>query len=364
MSTDYSKLIDETANRMKYILLKTKNISISDMKIKSKPANMDIFNSALLALLSMDIADMKTNMTYNVGIVDDTIRLIPTNLASDTTLYRQMNPEEQEVFAVHLQHYLSELDQQKKKLQEEYEISLHEILQEITRKLGAFKAKSGNEYTFNVDVKEDEILQIIFNKLPYSHKLTVLKKLVGKMMTSIRLQDLEVKLESIIRNNIVFYNDIYTMHNKELYGFIIANENKLELWNYNHNKNEFQLDTGNQSRYLENVRRRPKEISKIYGFLTYESRELPPKFKILDKVSKGEKESVKGMVCGYVQPRLMEVYFNMLYPGVSFSTKGNTNKAAICNDLELGFMRKSLRDTSKIWFFTPEQHIIYTGGAN
>ena len=106
MTTNYSKLVDELANRMKYLLLEVRNIGVEDLKTRTKPPNDDIFNSALLALLSMEIADLKSGVAFNVAMVKDIIRLIPNNLATDAPIYRQMNPGEQEIFAIDLQHYL------------------------------------------------------------------------------------------------------------------------------------------------------------------------------------------------------------------------------------------------------------------
>ena len=361
MTTDYSKLVDETANRMKYILLMSKNISIGDLKTKSKPASSEIFNSALLALLSMEVSDLKTGSAFNVIMMDDNIRLMPSNLTSDATLYRQMNPEEQEVFAVHLQHYIAELDRSKKKLQEEHEISLQEILSDMSRKLGSYKAKSSNEYTFNVDVKDNELLEIIFNKLPYNFKVIVLKKLIGKIINGTKLQDLEVKLEPLIRAlNIVSYDTIYQEKNNDIYGFMIANHNTLELWKYNKDKNEFVLDLGNQKRLLENLRRarRNVEIGKVFGFLFYDAHDTSSKFKIVDKIAKGEKESVKGMVCGNLSAELIEKYRKMLFPGIFFGANSNTSKISQCNDVELGFMRKAASDPKTVWFMNPEEYLI------
>ena len=103
---------------------------------------------------------------------------------------------------------------------------------------------------------------------------------------------------------------------------------------------------------------RIERISKIYAFLLYVNRESEPKFKIVDKIAKGEKESVKGMVCGNLSAELIDKYRKMLFPGIVFGANSNTSKISQCNDVELGFMRKAARDTNLVWFMNPEEYII------
>ena len=88
----------------------------------------------------------------------------------------------------------------------------------------------------------EEIIDIIFSKLVYSHKLIIIKIILSKIVHGDKLLDNERKFENNIKKHIVYMKDVFpdtrqeTDIKKSIYGFIIQNENKLELFILNSEK--------------------------------------------------------------------------------------------------------------------------------
>jgi hypothetical protein len=383
MSTDYDKIIEEMTQKIKQLLLKYYNVSLDNLIAAIQPPSMQLFNSAILQLLSTKIRDIKRGIEYNIVMIDDTIRLIESTLPHDVSLYRQLNPRPPDNFAIKLQHFTTQLHQRKEKLQATHEINYNDVITTINHTFAQYKTKtktkSEHMYTYNVPATDMQILNMIYQKLSYNFKLNIFRKLLGKLIEHTPLQGIELELKKLMQPNFVTVTMIYperssgsdSTSNKKsgisastdsgaaYYGFMIANINELELWKYNDEKHEFALDLGNKKRLLENQQRAWKwSIGKLYAYMVLESRDSSPFLKIVDKIAKGEKESVKGLKCNNMNGELIRKYLKLLYPNFKYTPEMNTNKAVRCNDIELGFINKPPDGTQK-WYLSTEERIIH-----
>jgi hypothetical protein len=373
MTKDYDKMVEEMAQKMKYLLLKYGNISVDIMKRRlgvtsSARRSGDMFNSAIARLLAMDIMDKTGETKYSIVMTDDKLRLIPITLSRDVSIYRQMHPErmhmaghrergDEMTFGVGLKSYLTQLDANKSEYQKTQDLTITEVMTDINRRFNAFKAARGNDATVNIRVTDQEIMSLVYNRLSYLQKMTLLRRLVAKMVQKQKMVEREELLEPIIRRyNIVYYEMIYPEEKERsgaIYGFILANVATVELYEYNEETRDYTLDSGNMRRYVELFRKHRKGVSKVHGFIKYENLDSAAILRIVDRNKNGEKESVKGMVCNSVNKEHIRDYLRMF--GL---THRGSSKISECNDIEVCFMRKSDADKALYWFLCPEEYLL------
>jgi hypothetical protein len=199
------------------------------------------------------------------------------------------------------------------------------------------------------------------------------------MVQHIQLSDDENKIKSSIHGNIVYMNEIFhdtrsrkgsdTMIHKDakdtraidnIYGFIIQNDSKLELFILTDEK-IFEKNQGNLRKIVEFRKNQMKTTpnNNLYGYLKYEKGIDIPVFKMVDIITKGEKKSVSGIKCITDSTTNIKKNLNKLDDKILRSKHINYNKNALCNDIEIILKRYDAEKLNKKkWFYTPEEYFI------
>ena len=153
---------------------------------------------------------------------------------------------------------------------------------------------------------------------------------------------------------------------KNIYGFIIQNDNKLELFYFTPEK-KFEKNQGNLKKVVENrkeiINKTPS--NKLYGFLKYEKHNMSPVFKIIDIIAKGEKKSVKGITCKTKKTSEIKKNLNKLDDKVLRSPTANYSIRVLCNDIEILMKRNdTIKKDGKKWYYSPEEfYILFESGS-
>ena len=141
---------------------------------------------------------------------------------------------------IDLKEYISALDE-KQKSSVDYEITNYDdiLSKSVFKKTEEiFYGLNEKEFLYNVKLKFEDILEIVFTKLISSYKIIILKTLLEKIVKNVKLTDNESKMEPIIKNHIIYIQDLYpnskpdTNPINNIYGFIVQNESKLELFQF------------------------------------------------------------------------------------------------------------------------------------
>ena len=227
------------------------------------------------------------------------------------------------------------------------------------------------ELQYNSKIKKDEIFDIVFSKSIYTYKLMFLKQILLKIIKNeiLTINELPLYNSNALHKHIIYYNDIFPSNNKhqsnsdkQIYGFIIQNDTKLELYVINPNTNVFEKNQGNVRKIIEfrkaHLQKTPH--NKIYGYIIYEKNREHPNFKITDTLTKSDKKSSSGIICHTKSSNEIKKTINKLDDKIFKNKNINYNKHILCNDIELVLKRK---DNNKIdgkkWYYTPEEYHIY-----
>jgi hypothetical protein len=267
--------------------------------------------------------------------------------------------------------YINQLTDEQKRLLEEEELNYEDILNKFIQKCEQmYYGLYGREWRFNVKVKMEEMIELMFAKEIYTLKLTIIKNILEKMVVGTRLSENEKKLEDTVKKHLVYLKDVFpdTKHEhdikKNIYGFIIVNEeSKLELYILN-NSNQFEKNLGNLKKIVENFKSKlaKTQNNKMYGFLKYEKPNDGPTFKITDVVVKGDKKTTRGSTCVYKRINDIKKNLNKLDDRILKNKNVLDNKNALCNDVEILLKRfDTLHQDNRKWYYTPEEYHIYFG---
>ena len=227
----------------------------------------------------------------------------------------------------------------------------------------------------------------IFDRLLFIEKKHVLETLLQKLKSP-QLTPVEKNLLAVCRYNIVHQDEIYKSggtaathevfeqdiqkHSSSVYGFILAEFNKLYMYKYNPDAKDAELhpfieDKTKLSTLLTSRKQLMKNqtTNKLFGFLTYtKNTTLPPIFKITDYIARGEKKSVKGVACTSKQVNDINSYIKQLDPEKKYvSSRLVKNKKLVCSDLEMLFRMKnkgaSWEPKLAFYFYSPEEYMIW-----
>jgi hypothetical protein len=271
---------------------------------------------------------------------------------------------------IDLKNFITKINEEQKRLIDTEDINYNDILLKTIEKIEQiFYGVYQKEYKFNIKIKMEEIIDIIFSKLVYSHKLIIIKVILSKIVRGEKLTDNEIKFENNIKNHIVYMKDIFPYTKSEIdvkkniYGFIIQNENKLELFIINSEK-EFEKNQGNLRKIIEYHKKLMNKTpsNKLYGYLKYEKGREIPIFKITDIITKGDKKAVIGASCFTESTNEIKKKLNKLDDKLLKNKNILTSKNILCNDIEILMKRNDkIKLDGKKWYYTPEEYEIFFG---
>lgn len=313
------------------------------------------------------------------------------------------------VKGVSLQQYISALRKDKHRQLNKEELDYDSIITRITKIIYYLTVKPLDTpleeqtmvttyYDTNIKVTFThgilELYKAIFDKLLFVEKLFVLQNLVYKVKHNELLDSTETNLFSSIRYLLVHDSEIFKSHEHmltdaeiysidfrthpdKLYGFIIAEFQKLILYRYQDTDSadikEYFLEDKVKSTMIINRRRTlmsNQQNNSLFGFMLYtKNTTLPPIFKITDYLTRGKKKSVKGASCSSKQVNELISYMKILDPSKSIiNYKLEKNRHTACGDLELLFRMKNAMGNQVKYYahgythylFGPEEYYIWS----
>jgi hypothetical protein len=360
-----------------------------DKQINTSWDDEDAFLGAIQDIVNTDnlIRD-KYNREGRIVLSGDILRFIPNgNPSPNISIIQQYLPIQTNPpikSQIDLKGFISKLGEKQKRLAEEQELNYEDVLHKLIEKAeqiyyGVFQ----REYRYNIKIKLEEVLDLLFNKLYYTFKVLILKNILEKIVQNVKLTNDENKIKLSIKKNIVYMNEIFhdTQSRKDnfkddfndinnindindindIYGFIIQNDNKLELFILTDNK-YFEKSQGNLRKIIEYRKKQLKAMppNNLHGYLKYEKGIDVPVFKIRDISTKGDKKSASGIKCITDSTTNIKKNFNKLDDKILRGKNVSYNKNALCNDIELLLKRKdSTKVNNKKWFYTPEEYFIF-----
>ena len=361
---------------------KSKNNSQTDKRTDKRTDNRnewedeEAFSRAIQDIVNMNIIITdKFGRKGKIVVAGEYLRVIPEkNLEPNISIQKQhMKIPNDLISEIDLKSYITKLDDAHKILIQDESLNYDNILDSnIINAADQIYFGSNKEFIFNIKVKIEEIIDLVINKLIYSYKLIIIKTFLEKYINNKKLSDNEKKIENSIINYIVYMNDIFPDFKqnidvkKNLYGFIIQNDNKLELFYFTPEK-KFEKNQGNLKKVVENrkeiINKTPS--NKLYGFLKYEKHNMSPVFKIIDIIAKGEKKSVKGITCKTKKTSEIKKNLNKLDDKVLRSPTANYSIRVLCNDIEILMKRNdTIKKDGKKWYYSPEEfYILFESGS-
>jgi hypothetical protein len=336
----------------------------------------DAFLGAIQDIINNDnLIKDKFGREGKIVLSGDTLRFIPNGQPSPNIsisqqyLPIQTNPPIKS--QIDLKGFISKISDEQKRLAEEQELNYEDILHKLIEKAEQiYYGVYQKEYRYNIKIKQEEILNLLFNKLNYTFKVLIIKKILEKIVQNNKLTNDEDIIKSSIQSNIVYMNEIFhdikSLKGKEnnkdnIYGFIIQNDYKLELFILTDDK-IFEKNQGNLRKVIEfrKTSMKSTQPNSVHGYLKYEKGIDNPVFKIKDISTKGDKKSVSGAKCITNSTTDIKKNLNKLDDKILRMKNISYNKNALCNDIELLLKRNdSARLNGKKWFYTPEEYFIF-----
>lgn len=212
----------------------------------------------------------------------------------------------------------------------------------------------------NIKCNSEEVLELLFDRMTYHHKRSLLRELFSKANKGVELANEEKTLLPILKKYAISYQQLFGESlNIKYYAFILMKFDKLTVEYYDDKSLTFVSDNGLLKKVIKlklDILKK-KTVNKLYGYLAYKGKNKEAVFKITDLIQKGDKKSVKGFKCLDGQSQDIKKYIKMISSTYFSNFNGNFNKKILCNDLELLLKIKN-NEGGKIYFFTPEEYYI------
>ena len=128
------------------------------------------------------------------------------------------------------------------------------------------------------------------------------------------------------------------------------------VYKYDVEKKDFVIDNAYNNKII-NYRLKQfkaKKINNLFAYITIDNKNAAPTFKIMD-LRDTTKKSQKGSRCIDKQKGQIIKY----YETISSNKIETKKKEILCNDLELLFRRKDLKDPSKLWLLNNLEYELY-----
>jgi len=328
----------------------------------------EAFNRAIQDIINNDVMITdKFGRNSKIILSGEYLRLLPIgNLEPNMSIQKQQMKIPNLYTSIDLKEYISSIDAKQKSIVEynynNYDHIISKLLIDKSEKL--LYGSTEKDFPFNVKMTINEILDIIFMKFIYSFKLIIIKTFLEKVIKNTKLSPDELKIEPIINKHIIYMKNIFPENKldsnpiKNIYGFIIQNENNLDAYHITpQNTFEKTLNKKKIIEYKQNIMKKTPH-SQLYGFLKYEKGNAEPVFKITD-TSKGEKKSIRGLTCTSKTTSESKKTLNKLDDKIIRSGIKDDSKIALCNDIEILLRRyDTISKNGKKWYYSPEEHYI------
>lgn len=259
---------------------------------------------------------------------------------------------------IDLSEYVIKLSEEKKKMVKKEQYNIDDVLLYIDNYFNNIKLKTANElFLSNLTLNNDEIYQIIIDRLIVPFKRVLLNYLLLKVINNNKLNPLENSLFDCLKQNIIYKG--YIEHNKDkiIIGYRLIENDKQIFYKYNSSNNSFDNNINLELQVLDiqkikyaNLKTSDKD-NNVYGYLKFDKMDQPAQFKIKD-LSKGEKKSIKGITCVYMSRG--EIYKHL--KTLDNNSKEVSNKKMMCDDIEVIMRRNDMnKKDGKRWFYSVEE---------
>lgn len=294
-----------------------------------------------------------------INVYDTVIKFIPIDFP-----YNKLNPliisKNYEFYnkELDMKNYLNYLDKKKNNVVDNISYNYDSILESVFNKINNILNKSILQtYKFNVDFTELDIIKFVADKVILQQKIEIIKTLIFKINSGVKLTEFEKKILNVYNFNLVSFDDILNNNNQNIYGFIIGNIKGISFYSLNEKTNKFEIDTGflNKIKKIKKTELQKYKLNNLHALLSIKNDSNEPEFKIKD-ILNDDKKSITGSVCFPKSKNEIFGYINLLKSDYKYKNK---QKAVICNDLELIFRLKDKnKENNKKWFLNVEENIL------
>ena len=361
------------------VVLEYKYVKIIDIKkiIKLKEKYNQLFDIILISLI-------KDNKTYNnkgeygkIIVYNNYLKFInvknPNPNIEFTEQYLNENRKEF-ISEIDLRFYINKIKERNIELEKTNILKYKSLITDFQFQFEKIKYKlPNNKYKFSFKPSDDEIINILFYKLTYDIKLKIIKTILTNKINNNKLSKIELLLEALIKSTYLITNKdmknsinlketgiklsrIKKDRENNIYGFFICNYKSILVYKYDTEKKDFIIDNAYNNKII-NYRLKKfktKEINKLFAYITIDNKNAAPTFKIMD-LRDTDKKSQKGSRCIDKQKGQIIKY----YETISNNKIETKKKEILCNDLELLFRRKNIKDSSKLWLLNNLEYELY-----
>ena len=286
----------------------------------------------------------------------------PINLDYDKTIYEHRRiPLTLKTNMIDLGNYVQQMRKDRIDLMKKDQYDYDEILEKI---------ENGVEYILTNDIRSvfkcslklemNEAYSIVIDRLVYQYKNVLLKNLVKKLIKNIKLDFVEERIKPHIEHNLIYYNQVWNIDNKTIYGYKLIHNDKQIFYVFNSQLDEFEYDQGNRNKILEKQLETLSSLkpeNEIVGYLKFDKKDTPPSFKIRDIQNKDDVKNIKGTNCSYKGKDDIYDYIKLLLDDKDIKVD-KSHKNMMCNDIEILLRRLNVRKKNKkTWFFNAEEYM-------
>lgn len=373
-------LIYKYKNKIISIVLQYKFLKIDDVKklIKLKEKYNQLFDIILVSII-------KDNKTYNnkgeygkIIIYNNYLKFLNiNNLNPNIEFIEQYLGKNKKEFVseIDLRLYINKIKQQNIELEKTNILKYKSLITKFQFDFEKIKYNlPNNNYKFSLKPSDEEIINILFYKLQFDIKLKIIKSILSNKINNNELSKIELLLEDIIKKNYIITkkymkNSINVKDDKNIkssssqkksqnniYGFFICNYKSILVYKYDVEKKDFVIDNAYNNKIINYKLKDFKniKINKLFGYITIDSKNAAPTFKIMD-LRDTDKKSQKGSRCIDKQKSQIIKY----YKDISNKKIDIKKKEVLCNDLELLFRRKNSEDSNKLWLLNNLEYELY-----
>ena len=361
------------------VVLEYRYIKITDIKkiIKLKKKYNQIFDIILISII-------KDNKTYNnkgeygkIIVYNNYLKFINVNNLNPNIEFveQYLNKNKKDFISeIDLRFYINKMKEHNLELEKTNILKYKSLITNFQFEFEKIKYKlPNNKYRFSLKPSDDEIINILFYKLTYDIKLKIIKTIITNKINNNKLSKIELLLDELMKSTYLITKkemknsinlkgkSVKSSRSKKesqnkIYGFFICNYKSILVYKYDAEKKDFVIDNAYNNKII-NYRLKKfkaKKINNLFAYITIDNKNAAPTFKIMD-LRDTTKKSQKGSRCIDKQKGQIIKY----YETISNNKIETKKKEILCNDLELLFRRKDLKDPSKLWLLNNLEYELY-----